>query len=61
MKIKETREQLWNQLTKPRKYLDVCPFCGKTEHTEKEMIVCVTKKFIAQGFLPEGFNSDNLR
>lgn len=48
---------------KPQKYLDICCFCGKRTgytgngggHTQEEMEICVIKKFIAQGILPEDY------
>ena len=60
VKITESRKELFEKLTKPRDYLDICPFCGRRngEHTHEDMVVCVAKKFVAQGILPEHFEGD---
>jgi len=60
VKITESRAELLKKLQAPRKYLDVCPFCGKYagEHSHEEMVVCVIKKFVAQGTYPEYFEGE---
>src|SRR5271157_4884372 len=60
VKITESRKELFEKLTRPHEYLDDCPFCGRKngDHSHDEMVVCVAKKFVAQGILPEYFEGD---